>query len=73
MQGMFHYFHDKVIPNLLTLMNSPSITKYKGLASLLEDEEISEAKNIPATSKISLSSRRLVFQQQSKLYFEGMF
>ena len=70
---MFHYFRDKVITNILKLINLPSLTKHKYLASLLEDDEISEAKNIPATSKISLSSRRLVFQQQSKLYFEGMF
>ena len=70
---MFHYFRDKVITNILKLVNLPSLTKHKYLDSLLGDEEISEAKNIPATSKISLSSRRLVFQQQSKLYFEGMF
>ena len=35
-------------------MNSPSITKYKGLASLLEDEERAEAKNTPATRKKQL-------------------
>ena len=40
-----------VITNLLKLMNSPSITKHKDTASLLEDKESAEAKNTPATSK----------------------
>ena len=50
LEGMFHYFHDNVIPNLLKRMNSPSITNHKDLALLLEDEERSEAKNTPANS-----------------------
>ena len=37
LEGMFHYFHDKVIHNLLKLMNSPSLTKHKDLASLIEN------------------------------------
>ena len=35
---MSHYFHDKVIPNLLKLVNSPSLTKHKDIASLIKDE-----------------------------------
>ena len=38
LEVMFHCFHDKVISNLLKLMNSPSITKYNYIASLIEDE-----------------------------------
>ena len=38
---MFHYFHDKVIPNLLKLMNSPSLTNHKDISSLLEYVKIS--------------------------------
>ena len=37
LEVMFHYFHDKVIHNLLKLMNSPSFTKHKDLASLIEN------------------------------------
>ena len=51
LEGMSHYFHDKVIPNLMKLMNSPIITKNKYLASLLEYEERAEDKNTPATRK----------------------
>ena len=36
LEVMFHYFRDKFIPNLLKLMNSPSLTKNKDIASLLE-------------------------------------
>ena len=51
---MLHYFHNKVIINLLKLMNSPSLTKHKDIASLLEDEEKSESKNTHATRKKQL-------------------
>ena len=54
LEEIFHYFHDKFIPNLLKLTNSLSITKHKYLASLLEDEERAESKNTPDTSKNSL-------------------
>ena len=37
LEGMFFYFHNKVIYNLLKLMNSPSLTKHKDLASLVEE------------------------------------
>ena len=59
---MFHYFRDKVITNILKLINLPSLTKHKDVASLLDYEEISEAKITPATRKISLSSKRLMVQ-----------
>ena len=36
--SMFHYFHDRIIPNLMKLVNSPSLSKYKDLPSLIEDE-----------------------------------
>ena len=49
LEGMFHCFRNNIIPNLLKLMNSPSLTKNKDIASLLEDEEMSEAKNTLAT------------------------
>ena len=48
LEGMFHCFRDKVVPNLLKLMNSPSLTNHKYIASFLEDEERDEAKNTPA-------------------------
>ena len=48
---MFHYLHDKFIPNLLIFMNSPSINKHKDLSSLLEDGEMDVSKNTPVTSK----------------------
>ena len=51
LEGMFRYFHNKVIPNLLKLTNSPSLTKHKDLASLLKYGERAEAKNTPATRK----------------------
>ena len=51
LEGIPHYFHDNVFPNLMKLMNSPSLTKHKDLASMLEDEERAEAKNTPATGK----------------------
>ena len=54
LEGMFRYFHNKVIPNLLKLTNSPSLTKHKDLASLLKDGERAEAKNTPATRKKQL-------------------
>ena len=38
LEGMFHYFHDKFISNVLKLLNSPSITNHKDLDLLLEDE-----------------------------------
>ena len=62
LKEMFHYFYDKVIPNLMKLINSPSLTKHNDLASLLDYEEISEAKITPATRKISLSSKILMVQ-----------
>ena len=49
LEGMFCYFHDKVIPYLLKLMNSPSLTNHKDLSSLIEYEERDETKNTPAT------------------------
>ena len=45
LEGIFHYFRDKVVPSLLKLIKSPSITKHKDIASLLEDEERDETKN----------------------------
>ena len=51
LEGNFHCVHDKVIPNFMKLMNPPSITKYKHLDSLLEDEEKSEVKNTSAIRK----------------------
>ena len=48
---MFHYFNNKVIPNLLKLMNSPILTRQKDLSSLLEDEERDVAKNTPDNRK----------------------
>ena len=54
LEGMFHYFHDNVIPNLLKLMNSPSLAKNKDIASLLTDEERDDAKNTHATRKNKL-------------------
>ena len=38
LEVIFHYFRDKVIPNLLKLMNSTSLTKHNDIASLLEYE-----------------------------------
>ena len=54
LEGIFHYFHDKVIPNLLKLMNSPSLNNHKDLDSILEDEERAEAKKRPTTRKMFL-------------------
>ena len=54
LEVMFHYFCDKIITNLLKLMKSPSLTKYKDFASLIEDKERSEAENTPATRKMQL-------------------
>ena len=54
---MLHYFLNKVITNLLKLMNSPSLTKHKDLASLLENQERDEAKNTPATGKNKLITK----------------
>ena len=51
---MFHYFHDKVIPNLLKLVNSYGLTNNNSFASLIEDEEISEVENTPSTRKNQL-------------------
>ena len=51
LEGMFQYFHDKVIPNLLKLMSSPRINKYKNLASLIKDEERAESRNTLASRK----------------------
>ena len=51
---MFQYFRDKVIPNLLKLMNSHITTNKKNLDSLLEDKERAEAKNTLATWKNQL-------------------
>ena len=59
---MFHYFHDKVIPNLLKLVKLPSLTKNNIFYSLLEDEERDEAKNTPDTTKNSLLSKILMVQ-----------
>ena len=53
LEVMLQYFHDKVTPNLLKLMNSPRITKHKDLASLIENEERVEAKNTSANGKKS--------------------
>ena len=54
LEGMFHYFHDNVIPNNLKLVNSPILTKHKDPALLLGYEERAEAKYTPATSKNQL-------------------
>ena len=54
LEGMFHYFRDKVITNLLELMKSHSLTKHKDLASLIKDEERYEDKNTPSTRKYQL-------------------
>ena len=35
---MFHYFCDKIITDLLKLVNSPSLTKNKDLDSLIKYE-----------------------------------
>ena len=35
LEGMFHHFRDKVNLNLLKLINSPSLTKHKDIASLI--------------------------------------
>ena len=51
---MFHCFCDKVITNLLKLMNSPITTNKNNTVSLLEDKERVEAKNTPATWKNQL-------------------
>ena len=60
LEGIFHYFPDKVKPNLMKLMNSPSLTKNKDLASLLEYEERAEAKNSPATRKNYIITKETV-------------
>ena len=54
LEGMFQYFRDKVIPNLLKLMNSPITTNKKNNDSLLEDKERAEAKHTPDTRKNQL-------------------
>ena len=54
LEGMFHYFHDKVITKLLKLMNSPSLTKNNDTDSLIEYEERYEAKNTLSTRKNEL-------------------
>ena len=46
-----------VIPNLLKLVNSPSLANPKDIDSLLEDEEMAEAKNAPDTRKKHLIIR----------------
>ena len=48
LEGILHYFHDNVFTNLMKLMNSPSLTKHKDLASMFEDDE---AKNTTVTRK----------------------
>ena len=69
LEGMSHYFHDKVIPNLMKLMNLPSITKHKYLASMLEDEGRAEAKNTPATRKNQL----IIKETDCKISKEAFF
>ena len=54
LKGMFHYFYDKVLLNLLKLINWPSLIKHKDIASLLEDAERVESKNTPDTGKKKL-------------------
>ena len=54
LEVMFCYFHDKFIPKLLKLVNSPNLAKHKDIASLIEGGERSEAKNTPDTRKNQL-------------------
>ena len=62
LEGVFHYFHEKVFPYFLKLMNPPSLTNHNDITSLIEDEERTESKIHLLPGKISLSPNRLMVQ-----------